>query len=133
MGIIDLLQVNPELRDYPRIVLHAMRIMFGPEALSSVGKPELYQRTKALLESGWYIKIIIQEIEDQHHIGLPSQVQFPRNMTFRNGQPNKQMTMSEVKHLVAGTKVDSYGLPLVVDRTCVQNIIGKITNSALDL
>lgn len=136
VGAYEDLEVSPELRDYPPVILQAIKLMFGPEALSSAGSTEdetsetvedsPYKRAKALLESQWYVKIIIEQIENQN--SATDRVAFAGSRT--PGGQNQEITMANLKGLITGKSIDTLGKDEVSEAT-IRKIIDEIRKSAL--
>ena len=128
-GLYDPLEVSSEFKDYPPVVLQAVKLMFGPEALSSAGETDIYKQTKALLESKWYVKIIIEQIEAQNGAVTAAQkVDFGGSRT--RGGANVEITNADLTALTPG-KMISVLTEKDVNQETIGKIIEQIGSSAL--
>lgn len=129
------LEFSPEFKDYPKAVLQAVNLMFGPEALSSTaGNPELFKKAKSLLESKWFVQIIIDQIEIQNGLVNPLGGIHPGKVDFGpsrvSGEKNAKIDMPGLKALTLGYPIEIYGIDRV-NRLAIENILEGISKSAL--
>lgn len=129
------LEFSPEFKDYPKAVLQAVNLMFGPEALSSTaGNPELFKKAKSLLESKWFVQVIIDQIEIQNGLVNPAVGVNPNKVAFGaariSGDKNVEIDMAALKLLTTGKPIDTFGIDNV-NRQTIENILEGISKSAL--
>lgn len=123
------LEFSPEFRDYPPAVLQAINLMFGPEALSSTaGNPDLFKKAKSLLESQWFVRIIIDQIENQNLV--PPGGKVPFGVARISGEKNVKLDMAGLKARTGATNIELLTIA-DVNRTCIENIMEEISKSAL--
>lgn len=130
------LEFSPEFKDYPKVVLQAVNLMFGPEALSSTaGNPELFKKAKSLLESKWFVQVIIDQIEIQNGLvnpiaGPPNPAKVAFGAPRVSGDKNVEIDMAALKLLTTAHPIDTYGIDKV-NRQTIENILEGISKSAL--
>lgn len=125
------LEVTAEFAGYPPVVLQAVRLMFGDSALNSNIDPSAAKQAKALLESRWYIKVIVEELERDNNITDPAhKVDFAGTPRVLGG-PNLELTrMNFITVNALAKDINGKGLN-DISAEAMQNIIDKLTKTAL--
>lgn len=132
IGVTSDLEATPDYKDYPPVVLQTVRLMFGDEALSTLTNPELAKQVHSLLESKWYLQIMVDEIENQNSIGGAAKVDFGAAVRAPGGK-NEQISMKTIKSRVAaggGKPIGALNISDVSPET-VRKIVDRVRRSAL--
>jgi hypothetical protein len=135
-GEVGDLLISPEFADYPKVVLQTIKLMFGDDALTLYGtNPELAKKAKGLLESRWYMQIIVEEIENDNNI-YNQQGQQARRVNWgvakrTPGGPNVELTAAVFNPMKNGKQIETTLNQTSVSRETVKKIVDRICKSAL--
>lgn len=136
-GEVGDLLISPEFANYPKVVLQTIKLMFGDDALTLYGaNPELAKKAKSLLESRWYMQIIVEEIENDNYISNQPGAMGQRRVDWgaarrTPGGPNVELTAAAFNPMKNGKRIETTLNQNHASRDAVKKIIDRIGKSAL--